>query len=324
MNKYLKVGENVKLSEDATRRICESMRAANRELAAEKAKKRRLWSCRAFKLAAVCASAALVCGAAIGTGIYFGVQGENNDGGGYTEVDIPRFYCYYMGYELEEFEQDINDFELNLYYGFDEQAVRGRYNQVLEEAKEKGYGEVLKYEIILEARTHNRNEDGRNDRVILERMRVDNINEFPFADYRVTEVEKDGVVVERTYAHSEKIKVPSELFVKCDFQNAVTIHLFERIEYSIGYPDYNPETDKYWTDGGRVANDWGWEMYFRPIDNCRVYFYYEIENGIVKIDKKQFEDYEYTIISAETGLPEKYIGQNPCVKNNLMPILLNA
>ena len=40
MNKYSKVGENVKLSEDATRRICESMRAANRELVAEKAKGR--------------------------------------------------------------------------------------------------------------------------------------------------------------------------------------------------------------------------------------------------------------------------------------------
>lgn len=320
-NLYKNTLEEIKLDEAAKEKICDGI---INKLKEDKSEKPRVsFSLKAFRLAAACASAVLVCGTAVGTGIYFGLNGEKDDDG-YNEVDIPQFYCYYMGYELEEFEQDINDFELNLYYGFDEQAVRGRYNQVLEEAKEKGYGEVLKYEIILEARTHNKNEDGRNDRVILERMRVDNINEFPFADYRVTEVEKDGVVVERTYAHSEKIKVPSELFVKCDFQNAVTIHLFERIEYSIGYPDYNPETDKYWTDGGRVANDWGWEMYFRPIDNCRVYFYYEIENGIVKIDKKQFEDYEYTIISYETRLPEICIGQNPCVKNNLIPILLNA
>ena len=94
MNKYLKVGENVKLSDDATRRICESMRAANRELAAEKAKKRRLWSCRAFKLAVVCASAALVCGAAIGTGIYFGVnERDKSDKSDYSVYYTPKLTC---------------------------------------------------------------------------------------------------------------------------------------------------------------------------------------------------------------------------------------
>ncbi len=323
MNKYLKVGEDVKLSEEATRRICESMRAANRELAAERAKGRGLWSCRAFKLAAVCASAALVCGAAIGTGIYFGVQGENNDGGGYTEVDIPRFYCYYIGYELEEFEQDIDDFKLNLYYGFDEQAVRGRYNQVLEEAKEKGYGEVLKYEIILEAKTYLRDEDGHAGRVILDRLEISDIEMFPFDDYRVNVVEKDGVVIERTYAHSEIIKIPGELFVECDFQNAVMVEFHDRIEYSIGCTDYNPETNIYWTDGGKVANDRGYGIGFQAVDNCKVYFNYEISDDRIKVDKKQFEDYEYTIISYETRLPEICIGQNPCVKNNLSPIYRN-
>ena len=322
MNKYLKVGENVKLSDDATRRICESMRAANRELAAEKAKKRRLWSCRAFKLAAVCASAALVCGAAIGAGIYFGLNGEKGDDG-YNDVDIPQFYCYYMGYELEEFEQDINDFELNLYYGFDEQAVRGRYNQVLEEAKEKGYGEVLKYEIILEAKTYLRDEDGHADRVILDRLEISDIEKFPFDDYRVNVVEKDGVVIERTYAHSEIIKIPGELFVECDFQNAVMVEFHDRIEYSIGCTDYNPETDIYWSGGGKVANDRGYGIGFQAVDNCKVYFNYEISDDKIKVDKKQFEDYEYTIISYETRLPEICIGQNPCVKNNLSPIYRN-
>ncbi len=322
MNKYLKVGENVKLSDDATRRICESMRAANRELAAEKAKKRRLWSCRAFKLAAVCASAALVCGAAIGTGIYFGVQGENNDGGGYTEVDIPRFYCYYMGYELEEFEQDINDFELNLYYGFDEQAVRGRYNQVLEEAKEKGYGEVLKYEIILTAKTYNRNEDGKLNSVIIDRLEIEDINEFPFNDYRVTEEEKDGVVIERTYEHSEKIIVPNVLFEKGGTRNGLVMYLYERIEYEIGYSDYQP-SDKYWTEGGKVANDIGYVKGFKPVDNSQVYFIYELDNGKIKIDKTQFDNYEYTFISYETRLPVTIILQPSYVKSNLIPIYRN-
>ena len=229
-----------------------------------------------------------------------------------------------MGYELEEFEQDINDFELNLYYGFDEQAVRGRYNQVLEEAKEKGYGEVLKYEIILEAKTYLRDEDGHADRVILDRLEISDIEKFPFDDYRVNVVEKDGVVIERTYAHSEIIKIPGELFVECDFQNAVMVEFHDRIEYSIGCTDYNPETNIYWTDGGKVANDRGYGNGFQAVDNCKVYFNYEISDDRVKVDKKQFEDYEYTIISAETGLPEKCIGQYPCVKNNLKPILLNA
>lgn len=318
-NLYKNTLEEIKLDEAAKDKICDGI---INKLKEEKSEKPRVsFSLKAFRLAAACASAVLVCGTAIGTGIYFGLNGEKGDGG-YTEVDIPRFYCYYMGYELEEFEQDINDFELNLYYGFDEQAVRGRYNQVLEEAKEKGYGEVLKYEIILTAKTYNRNEDGKLNSVIIDRLEIEDINEFPFNDYRVTEEEKDGVVIERTYEHSEKIIVPNVLFEKGGTRNGLVMYLYERIEYEIGYSDYQP-SDKYWTEGGKVANDIGYVKGFKPVDNSQVYFIYELDNGKIKIDKTQFDNYEYTFISYETRLPVTIILQPSYVKSNLIPIYRN-
>ena len=121
-NLYKNTLEEIKLDEAAKEKICDGI---INKLKEEKSEKPRVsFSLKAFRLAAACASAVLVCGTVVGTGIYFGLNGEKGDDG-YNEVDIPQFYCYYMGYELEEFEQDINDFELNLYYGFDEQAVRG-------------------------------------------------------------------------------------------------------------------------------------------------------------------------------------------------------
>lgn len=318
-NLYKNTLEEIKLDEAAKDKICDGI---INKLKEEKSEKPRVsFSLKAFRLAAACASAVLVCGTAIGTGIYFGLNGEKGDDG-YNEVDIPRFYCYYMGYELEEFEQDINDFELNLYYGFDEQAVRGRYNQVLEEAKEKGYGEVLKYEIILTAKTYNRNEDGKLNSVIIDRLEIEDINEFPFNDYRVTEEEKDGVVIERTYEHSEKIIVPNVLFEKGGTRNGLVMYLYERIEYEIGYSDYQP-SDKYWTEGGKVANDIGYVKGFKPVDNSQVYFIYELDNGKIKIDKTQFDNYEYTFISYETRLPVTIILQPSYVKSNLIPIYRN-
>ncbi len=315
-NLYKNTLEEIKLDEAAKEKICDGI---INKLKEEKSEKPRVsFSLKAFRLAAACASAVLICGTAIGTGIYFGLNGEKGDDG-YNEVDIPQFYCYYMGYELEEFEQDINDFELNLYYGFDEQAVRGRYNQVLEEAKEKGYGEVLKYEIILTAKTYNRNEDGKLNSVIIDRLEIEDINEFPFNDYRVTEEEKDGVVIERTYEHSEKIIVPNVLFEKGGTRNGLVMYLYERIEYEIGYSDYQP-SDKYWTEGGKVANDIGYVKGFKPVDNSQVYFIYELDNGKIKIDKTQFDNYEYTFISYETRLPVTIILQPSYVKSNLIPI----
>ncbi len=315
-NLYKNTLEEIKLDEAAKEKICDGI---INKLKEEKSEKPRVsFSLKAFRLAAACASAVLVCGTVVGTGIYFGLNGEKGDDG-YNEVDIPQFYCYYMGYELEEFEQDINDFELNLYYGFDEQAVRGRYNQVLEEAKEKGYGEVLKYEIILTAKTYNRNEDGKLNSVIIDRLEIEDINEFPFNDYRVTEEEKDGVVIERTYEHSEKIIVPNVLFEKGGTRNGLVMYLYERIEYEIGYSDYQP-SDKYWTEGGKVANDIGYVKGFKPVDNSQVYFIYELDNGKIKIDKTQFDNYEYTFLSYETRLPVTIILQPSYVKSNLIPI----
>ena len=307
MNKYLKVGENVKLSDDATRRICESMRAANRELAAEKAKKRRLWSCRAFKLAVVCASAALVCGAAIGTGIYFGVnERDKSDKSDYSVYYTPKYFCYTMGYKMDKFVQDINNFELDLYYAFDEQEMRGRYNEVLEEAKEKGYGEVLKYEILLSI--NNGNYYGEYsyfgiDRVILKAFQIMDIDEFPFNDYTIAYTEENGVVTNVEFAHSEKIIVPSELFVDCKAKWN-QIKWTERIEYEIGYADFEPQQtldgqnypngSEYWSNGGKVANSNFGLGGFLPYNYYTNTFFYELKNDKVIIDEEQFKEDDYS------------------------------
>lgn len=312
-NLYKQTMEEIKLDDAAKERIYNGVVNKLKEEKTEK--KRTPFSLKAFRLATACASAALVCGAAIGTGVYFGKKDKGNEGT--SEGGIPYYYCYYIGYELETFEQPKDNFELNLYYGFDEQAVRGRYDYVLREAEEKGYGEVLKYEIILAARTNHRDENNDYDRVVFNRMEIDDIDKFPFDDYRVNIVEQDGETVERTYTHSEKIKIPSELFVECDFQNAVNIYLYERIEYEIGCTGENLST-VYWTNEGKVANDKGTGMYFYPINACAVYFLYDLKDNKVVIDKAQFDDYEFMYIT-ESGTQTE-IRQSSLVRCNFVPI----
>lgn len=312
-NLYKQTMEEIKLDDAAKERIYNGVVNKLKEEKTEK--KRTPFSLKAFRLATACASAALVCGAAIGTGVYFGMKDKDNEGA--SEVDIPHYYCYYIGYELEEYEQDIDNFELNLYYGFDEQAVRGRYDYVLKDAEKNGYGEVLKYEIILAARTNHRDGNNEYDRVVLDRMEIDDIDKFPFDDYRVNVIEQDGEIVERTYTHSETIKIPSELFVECDFQNSVNVYLYERIEYEIGCTGENLST-VYWTDGGKVANDKGVGEGFNAIDSCAVYFLYDLNDNKVVVDKAQFDDYEFMYIT-ESG-PQTEIRQSSLVRCNFVPI----
>lgn len=294
-NLYKQTMEEIKLDDAAKERIYNGVVNKLKEEKTEK--KRTPFSLKAFRLATACASAALVCGAAIGTGVYFGMKDNENNTN--LIVDVP--HCYYIGYELDKDEYDIDNFEINLFYAFDEVAVRERYNEVLREAEEKGYGEVLKYEILLVAFNNNYNKYGDIDSVVLDSMEIDDIDKFPFDDYRINIVEDNGEIIERTYTHSEKVILPKELFAerKDDELSFVYIHLSERIEYEIGYTDFVPKYNEdgsfhqyYWSEDGKIANFRGLSAYrFYPKDNCLAMFYYELSANKVIIDNDPIARY---------------------------------
>lgn len=216
-------------------------------------------------------------------------------------VDVPHYECYYIGYELDKDEYDVDNFEINLFYAFDEAAVRGRYSEALQEAEENGYGEVLKYEILLVAFNNNYNKYGEIDSVVLDSMEIKDIDEFPFDDYRINIVEDNGEIIERTYTHSEKIILPKELFAerKDGELSFVGIHLCERIEYEIGYTDFVPKYNDdgsfhqyYWSEDGKIANFRGLSAHgFYPIDNCSAWIYYTLNANKVIIDNDPIAKY---------------------------------
>lgn len=63
---------------------------------------------------------------------------------------------------------------------------------------------------------------------------------------------------------------------------------------------------------------------FRNILNFFVTFVQGNSFYKVIVDKSQFDAYEYTVISYETGLPEKFTGYYPCVIVNLKLIYNNS
>ena len=277
-NLYKETLDEIRLDDAAKNRIFNNVVNELQEQNEKAASKKPVsFSMKAFRVAAACASVALVCGTALGTGLYFGLNGNGNGDFGYSnypggggsgsgggngilnEVG-PHYYCYYMGYDFEQKEYDIDNVELTLYYAFNEEDIRGRYAQVCKDAEYSGFGKVLKYEAFLEAYNGWRVgvEDMEVERVVLKTFDFTDMDAFPFEDYKINIVEENGETVKRTYTHSEKIVMPPELMAKANERSVYAgICMCEKIEYEVGLGRELKEIDIAvgWSENGRVYVD---------------------------------------------------------------------
>ncbi len=223
-NLYKNTLEEIKLDEAAKEKICDGI---INKLKEEKSEKPRVsFSLKAFRLAAACASAVLVCGTAVGTGIYFGLNGKVVDTLGIINSDV---YYYYIDNSLEKNKYDLGNVEVEVSYGFKKEDIRGLYENRIKRA-EIDYGKIIKFEINLVAI-----DVSSGFRYNCKTIQINDEFNFDIYDYDIIgydNVYNDPII---NYNYSEKIVLPSELFNTDGKAHKIYFKLFEQLEYSQGY-----------------------------------------------------------------------------------------
>lgn len=249
-NLYKNTLEEIKLDEAAKEKICDGI---INKLKEDKSEKPRVsFSLKAFRLAAACASAVLVCGTAVGTGIYFGNKDNPTGNADDNESEI---YLYYLDNNFAKTEFDLGNVELTVSYGFKEKDLRGLYLNRLK-AGEKEYGDILNFEINLVAQSMAL-DNSVYDRYYCNSIKVDDIDDFPYDkyDYDIVGYDEDCNKPNCiSYNYSEKVLLPLELFILDGNEHIVYMYLYERVEYSRGFEParqefYKLNPDSFFSDG---------------------------------------------------------------------------